>query len=327
MPTDPRLELLAGYLEQFRTRYATLAPDEHVEVDEGAIAVSPWVAARVAAFATTDDDPIDRVVAHGVALMLRCKLDLARLHAATETRQLFVVQGELMLDVAVGSSMAREVQKHIDAMLAAGRVADSRDLSAFQHELRNAVSRTRTSIGESERQRAAAISEEMDRHGTPEADEAAELPSAERRRSVRRPRVRQVPVVLAPPPQRKAPFGVASLLALMFFVLAGTAWYLGTQRGVEPEAAATAAVATGDQLAMRAEVTRVQDRHPHVVVTVEESFWEARDPEARLQWARELSRDAARGGYQGLVVREPRGRPLAEWVRGGETRLMPDGTR
>ena len=157
MAAEVKSQVLALTLEQLRERYASNAPEERVEIDGASIACTPWVGSTLARFVADEASEIDMLVAQGVAVMLKSKCDSARMHAAEETRELFATQGEVMLDVAVGTALVREVQRHIDGLLAIGQVADSRDLSAFHHELRNAVLKMRRSIGESERERALAM--------------------------------------------------------------------------------------------------------------------------------------------------------------------------
>ena len=152
---------------------------------------------------------------------------------------------------------------------------------------------------------------------------AASLPESDRREAVRRKSDREVPVKVTPRvPLAESRKSLIGPLAIVFVILVGVAWYLGEGSG--RDAAATESTMTqGAAMATRSEITRVQDRPPHVVLTVDADFWQARAESERLNWLQELARDAHGGGYEGLVVREESGQPLAEWVVGKQPRLMP----
>ena len=342
-----RLKLLDGYIRQLRERYAGMGRGKLVtivEFEQGAIAVGPWVAQQVIGFADAaeiDDEAVETAVAQAVSLMVKCKVDLARCRSLESAGERFQIQAELMLDLAVGTALVRRLQQCSDAALAEGEHESVHALSKLQHELRNGILRARQAIGESERVHAQQIADDLFplvEDGPEEADSAqtaegaggdsgaaeamsktaADIAEADGSRRPSRPAPKVVLRDQAPSAGSGARWQFLALLMVAVAVWGGVQRFRGEGATEQP---ATRSVATAS-FGTAPGVVFVQDRHPYVVLSVDAPFWDERDVEARLGWVQELVGQAESRGYQGLVVRNAAGQPLAEWSLDLPARLL-----
>ena len=346
--TAPRITLLDGYLHQLRDRYATLDPHPIVELTEGAVEVTAWVAARISAFAGTTEaegTDLDRSVAQAVALQIKCKVDLIACRGLEPCPELFQAQAELMLDVAVGTALGRQLQTLSDELLADGHMGDARALSTLRHDLRNAVVRAKKGIGESEQARALEIAQELVPATGEEAFDVPSSPSDSRTDSgfgapsesapggpeqsggKTRPAHRAQRTIVLRDGER-VPDGPRSIMlwAAIGLVAFGALGALdAVRRAATQQADAAAAPLTFADTAPLLEIegiTHVQDRPPHLVLTVDGTFWNELGTAGRERWLESRVEEIDPMGYEGIVIRDPVGIPRAEWVRGKGQRLL-----
>jgi hypothetical protein len=325
------LKVLDAYLDRIRLWSSAPSQSSTIPFESADVEVGPWTAHAIHRFCNTPDPikgEVEELVTQGVAVMAKCRSDLLQGDDDTANlTQTFARQAEMMLGVAVGTVVVRELQKKGNALLAHGKNIDAGELNQFQHDVRHAVNDVRNALRENEKRRAnemaAAFLGEVVRPAVepePEAPVAAppeppSRPHPEPRRGRRaeapaRPRP-TVFKVESPRPARVRGFliPIAVFVALICLGIWGLTRNTGTPiRGDASESLIAAMSETRG-------ITEVQDRMPYVLLTVHADFWASSGDAEHDAWIEELSRTVERHGYTGLVVRSTSGVPLAEWVK------------
>ena len=90
------------------------------------------------------------LVAHASALLAKCHSDLHSVESAgaADKSALYTYQAELMLDVAIGTALLRELQPRIDENVQAGKMAPARGLSELGHRIRKAINAAKQVISD-----------------------------------------------------------------------------------------------------------------------------------------------------------------------------------
>lgn len=287
-----------------------------------------------------------RLTSLALALVTKVLGDIEELRIAVDHHdRVFRVQAELMLDVAMSRALIVEVQAEVEIAIREGHVATAKCLTDLRHKLQRAAEIARGRIAKAEAQlasfRSAKILEEggqLNSVEEPESsvDEGASSPVADRleelspaetlREAHREERDARLKVRRAQLAKLQAALPTSTgTLTLAFFIALG-AWI------------GMAYLPTLKQQTRPVPILGAQEFRP----TVEELFaaWQARPPSLYLQahdgrWS-ELSRversvtlDEIAGrasvlGYNGMVVTDSAGRPLAQWLRERGVLVYPD---
>lgn len=333
------LKVLDAYISHISLWSSHGAQNDSIRFDNAEVAVSPWVAKMIHRFcnSTVPTGEVEDLVAWGVALIAKCRTDLAsEVIDLKNLTEVYSRQAEMMLDVAVGTIVVRDLQVKCNELLAAGNSNDVRELNQLQHETRKVVQQVRCSLNEKEKERASELATAFQQDVETGAEFLLDLPersvssgstvaSAAGRHRDRAPRsptntptsAQSQPVVIRVTEASSRPggfrWGALSVVAVAIF--AGLAIYGVAQHRVQA-GRGNAAESLATMMSNESGITHVQDRRPYLVLTVHADFWDSTSGSERRNWIRGLSRLAERHGYSGLAVRSSSGVPLAEWVRG-----------
>ena len=334
-PERTELKVLDAYVETIRLWSSQPAQADTIRFESTAVGVRPWAARAIHRFCNSPHPTrgeIEDLVTQGVAVIAKCNTDLGAANGnAADLTELYTCQAEMMLDVAVGTVVVRELQQLGNKLLAAGDNENVRELNQFQHDVRKVVQEVRSSLGDSEKARAEqfvdafqAETPELPATGSPSVPRPPQTAPKTRPRTIRAAtRQAEAPLVHveanAVRPGRFRSYLLGTVFGLMLVRIVGYGVMQFKNAPIQGDASEslTAAVAGVP------EVTEVQDRMPYIVVTVRADFWDTSGESQRKDWVRDLSKLSERHGYSGLVVRSTGGTPLAEWVRGRGIKFGP----
>lgn len=337
---DPRLRVLDPFVDQIRLWATQPGDGSAIEFDEWTCPLDPWVARTVQRFCNSEPelaDETDKVVTEGIAVMAKCLADLCpRSDYKDDVNSFFATQAELMLDVAVGMALVKEMQANLDWLHSRGDVEQARALSRFHHALRNMILDVRRAIGETEKARASELAEiflpvrqAIQANASAAAGEDGEENEERPPRAAReyaklnlpvgRLRAKAKIIITHRRPKRSASHEVALVCLMLLATVTISATMLARRSA---DAVETGPVPIAGALEGFPEIDRIQDRPPYVVLTANGAFWESTAEAARLEWVQSITQQAMRGGYEGLVVRTADGRPLAEWVKGHQVKIL-----
>ncbi len=330
------LKVLDAYVDQIRLSSSAPAKSDSIRFEHTEVKVSPWAARAIQRFfnsPTTTRGEVEDLITQGVAVIAKCQTDLANGAGSTKNqRQVYALQAEMMLDVAVGTVVVHEMQTKGHSLLAAGSNEQVKELNEFQHRVRNVVQDLRRSLDESERRRAnefaSAFMEQID---GPFSEAEAPFPTA----PVEVGADAESPAPQTAPGPRPATTGRRSRLAsavfkidqtkpapsrgylipLVVFAMLAVLGIYGLSSKEKAPIRGDASESLTAALSGAPEITEVQDRMPYVILTVRESFWTSSSESEREDWIEDLSKPVSRHGYSGLVVHLTSGAPVAEWIR------------
>lgn len=345
---DPRRSrALAPYVEKLRdwTASSSTHGSARIRVGGRTLQLESWERARLQQAFDGGDvafADLSRLLAQGVALLTRCLVNLERCTAGdtASVTERYAVQGDLMLDAAIGLALLQESQAAIDALVLGGLVDEAKHLSEFRNKLHRTIGEVKLAIGEVERRRALKLSTGLVTDGSgsqfavdrlsrdiadaraareSEHPESARRPPAPPSRAIRAARKR----IPAPTPAQIAVernthrtrtlAGLLSVLALAWLVVVR----LPGLATPEPRSAESAVCASRPEL-----FVEVVDRRPSLFLTVHESEWERLDDSTRRQITLDSGRSALEAGYAGLVIRTADGRAVARWLRNTGVALL-----
>jgi len=321
------LKVLDEYVETIRLWSSQPTQTDTIRFEHTEVTILPWAARAIHRFCNAPHPThgeVEDLVTQGVAVMAKCRTDLAECGGRTDNLNVtYARQAEMMLDAAVGSVVVRELQTLGNKLLSKGENEDVKELNRFQHEVRRTVQQVRGSLSDAEKARATEFATLL--RGGPDATEddfgdvdsspaTKPAPAAPARR--KRPRAAEPTVVfLDEKPASSGRFRVYLMRFVLTAIVVGLIGYGVSGLTASPVEGDASESLTAAVSAMPG-VTEVNDRMPYIVLTVRDEFWNDRGESARKDWIRELSRMTERHGYSGLVVRSTGGTPLAEWVRG-----------
>lgn len=318
-----------------------------IRIGPNALVVQPWERAQVARVLAPDHQEIPRharLTAQGVALLTKCLHDMEQIrfsgHGAIDV---FAVQADLMLDIAIGESLARELQEEVERSVVSGGVEQAKLLTEFRNKMLRGVALTRQRIAEAERGlaelRAAvrlderadleALSLAIDRRAAerpaPDFDSEAlgELdPAQELRLAHERERNARLEAERRRLERLRAALPTRSGTLFIAFALALAAW---GGIALPPLLEQPRLVPIGrDALQFRTaeRIASVTAFPPSLYLEVEAETWEGMSEIERLTMIEEVGHVCTTHGYSGALLRDPRGRPLAQWLRTRGARLI-----
>lgn len=314
-------------------------------------------------FRSTSPGTVESVnlVAQGVALMAKCELDLVAFEMTVSPipADLYEAQAKLMLNAAMGQSLASDIQTVIDDLLRQGGVEEARNFSVFQHRLRNAVAGIRTRVAAENRASLKSLSDQLTktveraRGGRttyqigPAPPEEADHPAP---RGVRSPvaiplcypqrqdheraeqeaarekkdRTSIFRITPAPAQPREGPlspwWSTGMLAAMLVLTLIPL---IATRRSV-PSSTGTRRAAGSVGVTLAGTVEEVRDRWPSMFVTVNAESWTEMSALGRMELVRDLGGRLAAKRYEGALIAAENGRPVAQWSHASGVRLLDE---
>jgi len=326
-PKRAELSVLDSYISHISLWSSQSTQNDSIGFENAQVAVSPWVAKLIHRFCNSDAAPgtTEVLVTQSVALIAKCRTDMvSEVADAGNLTDVYTRQAEMMLNVAVGTVVVRELQEKCNELLAKGSNDDAKELNQLQHETRNVVQNVRNLLNHGEKQRASQLASTFLPADSPQPSKPT-VPSAPVPLSVpvppapRKPptSVKQAPLIVhstepKPQPRKlgKWLFAVVATAALVAAAIYG----VGLQRPEPVQGDVSESLMS--LMSKMSGITNVQDRNPYVVLTVHADFWSEASDSRRSDWIEDLSRLSERHGYTGLLIRSSGGAPLAEWVRG-----------
>ena len=152
------LKVLDEYVETIRLWSSQPTQTDTIRFDHTEVAVLPWTARAIHRFCNAPHPThgeVEDLVTQGVAVMAKCRTDLAECGGRTDNLNVtYARQAEMMLDAAVGSVVVRGLQTLGNKLLSRGDNEDVKELNRFQHEVRRAVQQVRGSLSDAEKARA-----------------------------------------------------------------------------------------------------------------------------------------------------------------------------
>lgn len=316
-----------------------------LNVSGSRLTVDPWTRERLDHYYRQGSAPVaepTRVVTQGVALLVKCDQDVPKLESQRQdnTEELYALQAELMLDAAIGTSLVKDIQLAIDAMLRDGETLEARNLSRFHHRVRNTVYDLRHRIDADYRETVDRLAEQLEDSdleclfsvgpGRGGFNVSALDRILRRRPRKRKPRQREKeekprkPVIVISDLVPRAEPGSGALmrtLALAGLLVAAVVGLVALNVSAEPASRPQVELST-NAVSLGGTAIDVQTRWPSLFVTVDPVAWYDLDAARREMLIRNLADRLSVDHYSGALVRSPDGRPLAEWIRTRGTRLL-----
>lgn len=318
-----------------------------IRIGANTLVVQPWERAQVNSVLDPGDEEIPRharLTAQGVALMTKCLHDMEQIRFSGQGAvDVFAVQADLMLDIAVGEGLARDLQHEVEQSVLGGDVEQAKLLTDFRNKLLRGVALTRQRIAEAERGlaelRAAvrlderadieALSVAIDRRAAErpardldtealgELDPAAELRLAhEREREARiEAERRRLDALRAAIPTRSGTLFIAFAVTFAAWVWLALPQRLDRER-LTPIGRDDLQFRTAEQIAS------VVAYPPSLYLEVDARVWEGLSEIERQTMIEEVGHVGSTHGYSGALIRDGSGRPLARWLRSRGARLI-----
>lgn len=270
-----------------------------------------------------DDGGVDgrELVAHGCAFLVKCHADLNALRTTTEPDRaaLYTAQAELMLDVAIGKALLRELQPAIDQEVKAGDMAGAKGFTQFGHRLRKGVASAQAVIsraGRSDAERLADAMTGQPRETDPDAgalDQVARRIGNKHDQATRKRSLREAALAQIRLPSRTETLVAA--LACSLLIWAGLV-QLPAFLDREPRSIVVEDYADTS-------VLEVVARPPSLYVTLDAATWGSADPATRdALLSKVVSVPLVDDDYRGALIKTSDGRPVAVWTRGGGIRAL-----
>jgi len=294
------------------------------------LALESWVLdALVEVSVAPDEGSPTGLLVQTVAFSAKCLHDMETL-GKTERRDIHRVhalEAELVLDVALGTALLRELKNRVDTVARSGKVDLGKDWNRLRQTVEEIVAASRESLGEAEAKHAEELSWDFS------GQAKSSLASDAARITPHRPILAHRPVAAAGsaasvsehrpkrPARELAPEGVEeiedapphsslSLAIAAVIAITGVAMLLWSRQTTAGPARAVAL----DQLPAAARIVSFEAHPLSASITIREEAWRELDGRAKLGWINDLGRALARGGHKGFVVRSTAGRPLAQWL-------------
>jgi hypothetical protein len=281
------------------------------------------------------------MVAHGLALITKCALDVERLKQQVETSvdTCYAQQAELMLDSELASGLIDQLQRAVDEHVAQGKIQHATALTQVRNRLKRAVLAVGREVAGSEW---GVVEEWFDgitgapaepapapdpprpavRRGpaprparaAAQASVASPAQATPASESPARPAPAQRRPPLAPRAASPAPRPGASRTAVLACLLglAGLGWLAAVQL---PRSLAHASPALDlDQIGRDGPFTAVDSRHPSLFLTVDPADWAELPVAERTRRLDLLGGMLRRRHFTGATVFDPEQRVVARWL-------------
>ena len=342
-PSAARERALRGYVDQLRDWCSGLADDESgersAEIDFGRrrLSLDPWELQQLK-LGTDGSNVISELLYEITALRAKCMVDTERLTEVDSdgVDTLYRLQGELMLDSAVGTELMSETQGRVDLLVQHGELEQARSVAQALHKLRHAVDEVNRSVAQSEAaltpgpnveaevettiEIAAAPVGEPETAGPapPAVKTSGPMTRAELTELARRATTDELeiePAELAPESDglsTRTRLLVASLALLLVVRLVAVEL---PRLWSEPLEHLSWSDLRHDA------VLEVSSRSPSLYVEVDAVAWDSYGATERRDLLDRVSGEAAARGYTGVLLRSADGRSLAQWWSSGRERL------
>jgi hypothetical protein len=315
-----RAAALAAQLQYLRAPVANGQPAAQI-LDE--LQLEPVIQAEISRYRSSADNgrsSIPELVAHACAFLAKYGGDMAALQpaGASEQNALYTAQAELMLDVAIGTALLRELQPAIDEAVRAGEISRAKIFSQLVHRVRSAVSSAEKIIGDAGRSDAAKLVEAMtdrprDTQSSAAMDQVAREIGDDYERKERGAKQKREILQRVRWPSSTEMLALTLACSLVLLVAAV----------ILPQAVRqTPATLTLEDLPGGV-VTEVRCRPPSLYVSLDRAVWESADPMQRESILGEVTSVLlAEDAYRGAWITTNDGVPIAVWWRGTGVRLL-----
>jgi len=326
-----RQPALDPYVERLHRHFAeseASSLQDGIDVAGRRVVVEPWIGEAIRdslAFGLGGDAHF-ALLTQAIALRMKIVRDASHLkrELTGPTRELYVVQAELMLDTAMTMALLREIQQAIDDEVRAGQMDRAKQWTQLKHSMHGAATGLKSTLADSERRRADVLTDDLTDQPASAAQTAAPnryapmmqklaAQEAERKRlaQVRRRALK----VLDHLPSRTELL-VASL------AIAVAVW-LGFVKLPEHFRAPLPVLAVKD-FPRSDGFLEIEARPPSLYVTLDSAAWSTMSREQRTQLVRTASSVLLTNDYTGAWMRTVDGRPVAQWLSGSGVRLLEE---
>jgi len=316
----PYLAQLRSWLEQVENVH----PDHPARITVGTstVTLEGWDREQLRLCFDTESGQagaLAELVAHSIGVVLKTTFDVGKLKQDRQDNSVgfYALQGELMLDSALGIAVLHETQTMINELVQSGSIIDAKALSLFRHQIIRAINSARQCIADSDYQQAESLATTLG--GPPVQDDALgdstppstieqinpePTPEPQRRRS----RQRKQPAAVATPGA-----GFSVTLGLTFCLIATAVFFAITVGAPAMLDQPTARILRADLVNPDAFVDLVA-LPPSIYVTIDTESWNSLDERDRRQLIDSLGIRASSAGYSGVHLKTLEGRPVARWL-------------
>jgi len=321
----PYLDKLRNWLEQVETMH----PDQpaQITIESSKVTLEGWDRQQLQRFFDKETKPAcihAELMAHAIAMLCKVSFDISQLQNddGSDSAKFYALQGELMLDSALGIAVLHETQTTINKLIQDGLMADAKAMSLLRHQIIHAVNVARRCIANSDFDQAESLATAL---GAPAdcnsvLDESIATTSIEQRQSVpieavetvnKKTRKRQRRQSSQAKQAADAGFPVTMGLAIL---LAATAVFFAITVGVPTVLDRSPEMILRSDLANPKEFVDLVALPSSIYVTIDSERWNQLDERERRQTIDNLGIRAASAGYAGLLLRTLDGQPVARWL-------------
>ena len=329
---SPYLAQLHGWLEQL----VNVHPDHPARISVGTntVTLEGWDHEQLRLYFDTEtglDGVRAELVAHSIAVVLKTTFDVGRLKEdkQRDSESFYALQGELMLDSALGIAVLHETQTMINELVQSGSIIDAKALSLFRHQIIRAINSARQCIADSDYHQAESLATTLG--GPPVDDAVAEdivVSTTVEEILVEPSEVAETTPETAPEPEplrrpsrrKKQPRAVTTpganfsvTMGLTVCLIATAVCFAITVGAPAITDQPTARILRADLVNPDAFVDLVA-LPPSVYVTIDTENWNSLDDRDRRQLIDSLGIRAESAGYSGVLLKTLEGRPVARWL-------------
>lgn len=329
-----RQPALDAYVERLHRHFAeseAASLQEGIEVTGRRVVVEPWVAEAIRdslAFGL-GGDPQSVLLTQAIALRMKIVEDASHLRRELRapTRQLYVLQAELMLDTAITMALLREIQQTIDDDVRAGHMERAKQWTQLKNSMHGAAIGLKSTLADSERRRADVLTNDLTDQpatagGTVAPDRYAPMMQKLAAQETERKRLAQV--------RRRALQALDHLPSrtelLVAFLAITVAVWLGFVKLPERFRTSLPVLAVKD-FPRSDGFLEMEARPPSLYVTLDSATWSALGRDERTRLVRTASSVLLTNDYTGAWMRTEDGRPVAQWLSGRGVQLLEEDER
>ena len=326
-----RQPALDPYVERLHRHFAeseAAGLQEGIDVAGRRVVVEPWVAEELRnslAFGLGADARF-ALLTQTIALRMKIVRDASHLKRELRgpTRELYVVQAELMLDAAMTMALLREIQQVIDDEVREGHMDRAKQWTLLKNSMHAAATGLKSTLADSERRRADLLTDDLtdqpataaqtvapSRYGPMMQKLAAQESERKRLAQVRRRALQALDHL----PSRTE-------LLVAFLAIAVAVW-LGFVKLPEHFRTPLPVLAVKD-FPRSDGFLEIEARPPSLYVTLDSATWSALGREQRTRLVRTASSVLLTNEYTGAWMRTEDGRPVAQWLSGSGVQLLEE---
>ena len=324
-----RQPALDAYVERLHRQFAeseAASLREGIDVAGLRVVVEPWVAEAIRdslAFGL-GGDPQSVLLTQAIALRMKIVEDASHLkrELSAPTRQLYVLQAELMLDTAITMALLREIQQTIDDEVRAGHLERAKQWTQLKNSMNGAATGLKSMLADSERRRADVLTEDLTdqpataaatvtpRRYEPLMQELAAQETERRKLARAHRRARQTLDHL--------PSRTELLVACLAIAVAGWLGFVKLPEHFKPPLHVLAV----KDFPRSDGFLEIEARPPSLYITLDSATWSALSRDERLHQVRTVSSVLLTNDYTGVWLRNEEGRPVAQWLLGSGVQLL-----